>query len=122
MKKCIDRSEGDLHERIVVAVTDGTFELVQDAFGNYVIQHLVLAQVPKPNPHVTRVIDSLKGRIFQMSLHKFGSNVLEKCLANSSDKDRNKVINEILNPPDYLPSQAVKMLLFHQFGNYVFQQ
>merc|ERR1719183_191141 len=39
------------------------------------------------------------------------------------DKDRNKIINEILNPPNgQRPSEAVRHLLFHQFGNYVFQQ
>lgn len=32
-------------------------------------------------------------------------------------------MNEILNPPNGMkPSEAVRRLLFHQFGNYVFQQ
>merc|ERR1719189_1452413 len=60
--------------------------------------------------------------MFELSLQKFSSHVLQKCLLNSSDKDRNKIINEILNPPNHLPSEAVRMLLFHQYGNYVYQQ
>merc|ERR1719230_2407345 len=63
-----------------------------------------------------------RASMFELSLLKFSSNVLEKCLVNSSDKDRNKIINEILNPPDLTPSAAVQMLIFHQYGNYVFQQ
>merc|ERR1712232_506838 len=53
---------------------------------------------------------------------KYSSNVLEKCLIHSTDTDRTTIINEILTPPDHSPSEAVKMLPFHQYGNYVFQQ
>lgn len=116
-----------MRDRLVDAVREHTLELVQDAFGNYVAQHLIinkpagLAAAGKTAP-VTLIIDAMKGSMFELSLHKFSSNVLEKCLQNSSDKDRNKIINEILNPPNQLPSEAVRVLLFHQYGNYVFQQ
>lgn len=119
LKKCVDRAEGETRERIVDAITDNTLALVKDQFGNYVVQHLLLSG---PNPTVTKIIDGLKGRMFDFALQKFSSNVLEKCLLNSTDKDRNKIINEILNPSTVLPSEAVRMLLFHQYGNYVFQQ
>lgn len=125
LKKCLDRSEGDMKERILESVAKHVFDLVQDAFGNYVVQHLILNKVAgsTPNPNMSRLIDGLKGHVFELSLQKYSSNVLEKCLANSTDKDRNKIINEILNPPDnQKPSEAVHRLLFHQFGNYVFQQ
>lgn len=119
LKKCVDRAENDTRQKIVDAITDNANSLVQDPFGNYVVQHLILM---RPNPNVGRIIDSLKGSMFELCLQKFSSNVLEKCLVNSADKDRNKIINEILNPPSRQPSEAVRMLLFHQFGNYVFQQ
>jgi hypothetical protein len=128
LKKCLDRSDGEMRDRLVDAVREHALELVQDAYGNYVAQHLIINRPTaaatasgKPAP-VTLIIDAMKGNMFELSLHKFSSNVLEKCLQNSSDKDRNKIINEILNPPKQLPSEAVRLLLFHQFGNYVFQQ
>lgn len=123
LKKCVDRSEGAMKEKIVDSIAAGALELVQDAFGNYVVQHLLLNnKVVGPNPNVGRVIDGLKGHVFELSLQKYSSNVLEKCLGSALDKDRNKIINEILNPPEQKPSQAICLLLFHQFGNYVFQQ
>jgi len=75
-----------------------------------------------PNPSVTPIIDSLQGSMHELSMQKYSSNVLEKCLLNAGDKDRNKIINEILNPPSCRPSEAVRVILFHRFGNYVFQQ
>lgn len=124
LKKCLDRSEGEMKERLVTYVAHFVLDLVQDAFGNYVVQHLLLNKTGSgsTSPYVGRLVDGMKGHIFDLSLQKFSSNVLEKCLANSTDKDRNKIINEILTPPDMKPSEAVHRLLFHQFGNYVFQQ
>eukprot|EP00929_Paragymnodinium_shiwhaense_P016109 TRINITY_DN124299_c0_g1_i1.p1 TRINITY_DN124299_c0_g1~~TRINITY_DN124299_c0_g1_i1.p1 ORF type:complete len:549 (-),score=139.21 TRINITY_DN124299_c0_g1_i1:260-1906(-) len=122
LKKCIDRSEGELHERVVTSILDNALELLQDIYGNYLIQHLVISGAVKPNPHVPKIIDAMQGRIFKLSLQKFSSNVIEKCLLNSGDKDRNRIINELLNPVDSNPSEAVRMLVFHQYGNYVFQQ
>eukprot|EP00927_Polykrikos_kofoidii_P049873 TRINITY_DN43883_c0_g1_i1.p1 TRINITY_DN43883_c0_g1~~TRINITY_DN43883_c0_g1_i1.p1 ORF type:complete len:583 (-),score=110.96 TRINITY_DN43883_c0_g1_i1:359-2008(-) len=122
LKKCIDKSEDALHRKIVTLITDNTLELVRDPFGNYAIQHLIISGDAHTNSHITRIIDALKGKIFELSMLKFSSNVLEKCLVNSTETDRNKIINEVLNPPGHLPSEAVRMLLFHQYGNYVFQQ
>eukprot|EP00747_Dinoflagellata_sp_TGD_P167095 gnl/TRDRNA2_/TRDRNA2_190949_c0_seq1.p1 gnl/TRDRNA2_/TRDRNA2_190949_c0~~gnl/TRDRNA2_/TRDRNA2_190949_c0_seq1.p1 ORF type:complete len:625 (-),score=160.63 gnl/TRDRNA2_/TRDRNA2_190949_c0_seq1:107-1807(-) len=121
LKKCCDRSDGEMRAKIIDAVADNTLTLVQDAFGNYVVQHLILMR--PPNSAIPRIIDAMRGKVLEMSLQKFSSNVLEKCLLHSTDKDRNKIINEILNPPDnYLPSEAVRTMIFHPYGNYVFQQ
>lgn len=122
VKKCLDRAEGTTKQMIVDAVASNTLKLVQDPFGNYVVQHLIISGQTRPNPNVTAIVDALKGNMFELSLQKFSSNVLEKCLLNSPDKDRDKIINEILNPKDILPSEAIRQLLFHQYGNYVFQQ
>jgi len=122
LKKCVDRADEAAREKIVTAITTNSLPLVQDPFGNYVVQHLIIVGHSWPNPSVTSIIDSLRGSMHELSLQKYSSNVLEKCLLNARDKDRNKIINEILNPPNCLPSEAVRVLLFHRFGNYVFQQ
>jgi len=122
LKKCVDRSEEAAREKIIGAITKNTLPLVQDPFGNYVVQHLVIMSRSGPNPSITHIIDSLRGSMHELSLQKYSSNVLEKCLLNAGDKDRNKIINEILNPPSCRPSEAVRVLLFHRYGNYVFQQ
>lgn len=125
LKRCLDRAEGSTRQRIADAVVRNTTPLMEDAFGNYVVQHLILAGNARPGSgsiYVTKVVDALRGRIFELSLQKFSSNVLEKCLSSANESDRTRIVNEILNPPNGLPaSEAVRQLLFHQYGNYVLQ-
>merc|ERR1712039_262031 len=93
-----------------------------DQFGNYVVQHLICKGGGKPNLYIPQIIGALSGRVSELCLHKFSSNVLEKCLAHALEPDRNTIVNELLNPGNSLPSVAVKSLLWHQFGNYVVQR
>lgn len=120
-KKCIDRAEGITGRKVVDAIAINTLVLVQDKFGNYVVQHLILSGRAWDSRAIS-IVDALRGHIFDLALQKESSNVLEKCLAHASDADRNKIINEILNPKDILPSESIRKLLSHQYGNYVFQQ
>ena len=53
-----------------------TVLLVQDAFGNYVVQY-VLEQVPQYRHNIINIIAQ---SIIQLSRQKFSSNVVEKCL------------------------------------------
>jgi len=122
MKKCLDHSEGEVHQRLVDAILSETLALVQDKYGNYVVQHLINSGHPKANPQGAAVVDALKGHVCELALQKCSSNVLEKCLKVCEEKERNKIINEILTQPGGSPSQALHKLLFHEFGNYVFQQ
>jgi len=69
--------------------------LSQDQYGNYVIQHILDKGKPKDKNFV---INQAKGNILQMSLHKFASNVIEKCIMNASRKDRQAMIEEIVTP------------------------
>ena len=39
---------------------------------------------------------SIKGRVVELSNHKFASNVVEKCLEYGSEKDRVELIEEFL--------------------------
>lgn len=121
LKKCLDRSKGQLFQSIVDVVFENALELVQDPFGNYIIQHLLAAEGDRSN--CSRIVDALHGKVLDMCMEKVSSNVLEKCLKSSSQPDRNKIINEILNGSEQCPpSEAVRRIVFHQFGNYVFQK
>ena len=39
---------------------------------------------------------SIKGRVIELSNHKFASNVVEKCLEYGSEKDRKEIIDEFM--------------------------
>lgn len=121
LKKCLDRADASLPS-IADVIVENALKLVQDPYGNYVVQHLIVMGPDGLKPHLTRVIDALKGRMFELSLQKFSSNVLEKCLQWAPEVDRVKIINEILSPSSCSPTEAIRQLLFHRFGNYVFQQ
>jgi hypothetical protein len=51
------------------------------------------------------VIDSLKDHFFRLCLHKFASNVIEKCFETGSEEDQNMIINEVFvdSSQDYPP-------------------
>jgi len=133
LKKCIDRSQGETREKIVDAIANGALALVQDAYGNYIVQHLIMlaGQDKKGNnadktttiDALGRIVDALKNDVYELSRQKFSSNVLEKLLLSASDPDRLKLVNGVMNPNcEVQPSEAVRTLLFHQYGNYVLQQ
>jgi hypothetical protein len=46
--------------------------------------------------HRSGIVRSVKGRLLQLSKHKFASNVVEKCFAHASKADRDALIDEVL--------------------------
>jgi hypothetical protein len=75
--------------------------LTKDQFGNYVIQHILehskSAAPTVPNTDdKNKIVKSVKGKILELSNHKFASNVVEKCLEYGSEKDRKDIIDEIM--------------------------
>lgn len=70
-----------------------TSQLVQDQYGNYVIQHILEHGKPQDK---ALIISKVIGHTLQLSKHKFASNVVEKCVAYGSPKDRETLINEVL--------------------------
>ena len=70
-----------------------TISLVQDQYGNYVIQHVLEHGKPK---HKTAIIMKMKGQVLQMSQHKFASNVVEKCVQYGSPRERASIVDEVL--------------------------
>ncbi len=72
-----------------------TGQLVQDQYGNYVIQHILERGRPVDK---TFVIEKIRGHVLQLSKHKFASNVVEKCVDFGSKRDRQLLIEEVLQP------------------------
>lgn len=44
-----------------------------------------------------KIVKSIKGKVIELSNHKFASNVVEKCLEYGSDRDKLEVIDEFLD-------------------------
>ena len=56
-----------------------------------------------------------------MSIHKYASNVIEKCLHYGTDEQKIKLINELLNKDDNVHDSLIS-LVKDKFGNYVVQK
>ena len=82
-----------MQEPILNELLSSTQSLVQDQYGNYVIQH-VLEHGRSQDKSV--IITKMKGQIIVMSQHKFASNVIEKCVQYGSKAERSMIIEEIL--------------------------
>jgi ribosomal protein S7 len=79
--------------------------LTKDQFGNYVIQHVL--EQGKSQEDKNKIVRSIKGKVIELSNHKFASNVVEKCLQYASEKDRQELIEEFLESVyDDDPSQS----------------
>lgn len=86
---------------------------VQDAFGNYVVQYVLeLGQADSSRA----VVESTKGHFAELSMQKFSSNVVEKCLKlGGLDAEREVIIMELVSSP------LLPRLLQDSYGNYVVQ-
>lgn len=74
-----------------------TESLVKDQYGNYVIQHVLEHGKTEDK---SRIIELIKGRVVELSIHKFASNVVEKAVANATRIERQALINEVLEDSD----------------------
>lgn len=70
--------------------------LILDEFGNYVLSHVLLCGSYDDKCYI---IEKILDDIVQLSLHKFGSNVVEKCLELSPDDKRELILDRIIGIP-----------------------
>lgn len=92
--------------------------LIQDQYGNYVIQHIL--EKGKPNDRAF-VIGKVKGNVLSMSKHKFASNVVEKCVSFGNAADRQEILDEVIVTKSDGTTPLYTMMK-DQFANYVVQK
>lgn len=97
---------------MISQITDNAFSLVQDPFGNYVLQYIVdLGEPVYTNP----LCYTFQSSISTLSKQKFSSNVIEKCLRGAEPGVTAMMIEEMLNPNE------LEKMLRDSFANYVVQ-
>jgi len=109
-----DSKDFDPPNQLVKELLHCTISLVQDQYGNYVVQHIL--KYGKMEDKL-EVVNQLRGNIFQFSQHKFASNVIEQCVENGNHEIRQLIIDEILSEKGILES-----MMKHQYANYVVQK
>eukprot|EP00252_Welwitschia_mirabilis_P019721 TRINITY_DN4646_c0_g1_i4.p1 TRINITY_DN4646_c0_g1~~TRINITY_DN4646_c0_g1_i4.p1 ORF type:complete len:925 (-),score=199.35 TRINITY_DN4646_c0_g1_i4:717-3491(-) len=113
LQRCIDHSSGAERQRLVAEIAANALDLSQDAFGNYVVQYILdldeMQWVRKD------VMNQLQGNYASLSMQKFSSNVVEKCLKIASDEERANIVHELIT------STHLGQLLQDPYANYVVQ-
>lgn len=103
VQRLIECCTGDQKDRVLDGVVrdDLCGTLINDDYGNYVVQCLLLNGRPSDR---AAVFHAISGRnVLKLSKQKHSSNVLEKMLAHGDDVQRNAIIEEIINVSAWLP-------------------
>ncbi|KAJ1309525.1 hypothetical protein OPQ81_006298 [Rhizoctonia solani] len=95
-----------------------TTQLMQDQFGNYVIQFVLEHGAAADRDWI---LHKLRGQMVQMARHKFASNVCEKALVTADSESRRLLIEEIMTPRMDTVNPIVLMMK-DSFANYVLQR
>ncbi|EAY02893.1 Pumilio-family RNA binding repeat containing protein [Trichomonas vaginalis G3] len=93
--------------------------LATNQFGNYVVQNILNSGTPE---HIQALIDAFTGHFYEFSMHKFASNVIEKCIRKANPQQQNMIFTEIIGPEGNYNRPRIKEMVSDQFGNYVIQR
>ncbi|KAI9919718.1 hypothetical protein PsorP6_017673 [Peronosclerospora sorghi] len=113
LQRCLDAANKAQKAEVIEQVERQAMKLMQDPYGNYVVQYVLDSCTAE---EAFGVILKPLGHIYELSVQKFSSNVIEKCLEKAPERVRQKYIAEIINCP------KMNKMLQDQFANYVVQR
>lgn len=112
LQKCLSHADGDQRHRLISKITSNALILSQDPFGNYVVQFIFEIHAPWAT---VDILDQLEGSYGDLSMQKYSSNVVEKCLKYAGEERRSCIIKELVNTP------RLDQIMQDPYGNYVIQ-
>ncbi|KAK8580330.1 hypothetical protein V6N13_143441 [Hibiscus sabdariffa] len=119
LQRCIAYSNGQHRDNLISQVSRNGLLLAQDPFGNYVVQYIIELKVPSAVGNLLskfkeHLLSQFKGHYVQLSMQKFSSHVVEKCLKHLAES-RSQIIHELISVVHF------EQLLQDPFANYVIQ-
>lgn len=112
LQRCIDHASGFQKVDLIRKITAHSFHLVQDPFGNYVVQYILDLNDAS---FTTPMCQGFQGKICELSKQKFSSNVIEKCIRCAEPHVKSMMIEELLDV------EQLEQLMRDSYGNYVIQ-
>lgn len=92
LKKCI--SEAKNHQELLLKqLVRHTMDLVQSPYGNFAIQH---ALEEWGGQRCLPILQKMEGRMMQLSIQKYSSNVVEKLFSSAPEDMRQRFIGELV--------------------------
>jgi hypothetical protein len=112
LQRCIDHASDTQKLQLINEIIANALVLVQDPYGNYVVQYVLDLPFPGLASELAR---RFIGHIPILSTQKFSSNVVEKCLGVADPHTRALIIQEVIEYDNLL------YLLQDPYANYVIQ-
>lgn len=117
LQRCLDHGTEEQRQALCAKLLTHVDYLTLDPFGNYVVQYIITKESEEGTYDYTyKIVQLLKPKVTELSLHKFGSNVIEKILRTPVVSDI--MILELLN---HGGDSDIQALLNDGYGNYVLQ-
>src|SRR5690606_2697888 len=92
-QRCIDHGTASQKKQLIEQIRVNSVTLVQDPFGNYVVQYALDQEFPDL---AADLIEQFQGQIYELAKQKFSSNVVEKCVKIGNSSCVKKVMRELL--------------------------
>ncbi|CUA68087.1 Pumilio homolog 2 [Mus musculus] [Rhizoctonia solani] len=118
LQRCFEYLHDSQTRPLIDELHKYTTQLMQDQFGNYVIQFVLQHGAAADRDWI---LHKLRGQMVQMARHKFASNVCEKALVTADSESRRLLIEEIMTPRMDTVNPIVLMMK-DSFANYVLQR
>ena len=119
VQKLFDKVEISKLQSLVHEVLKIAPELAVNQYGNYVIQHILESG---SNAEIVALFKAFEGRFYEFSMHKFASNVIEKCIRRANPAQKEALFSEEIGTDGDFHLDRILTLIGDQFGNYVIQR
>lgn len=113
LQRCLDAANTLQKKELIAQVENHAMKLMQDPYGNYVVQYVLDACTAE---EAIGIMIKPLGHVFELSVQKFSSNVVEKCLEKAPERIRRRYVEELIG------CAKMQRLLQDQFANYVVQR
>ena len=101
-----------LHEKIKNIVKENSMEIIKHAYGNFIIQSIIENWDLN---EIKEIINLYINSLIDLSMEKFASNVIERCIEKDSD-----ILLRFIN--DLVNSNRISEVMKDNYGNFVVQK
>jgi pumilio RNA-binding family len=118
VQRLLEKLDPEDSRSLVAEILANLWQLAQDQYGNYVVQHVLVHGTSQSRSVIVQVIAS---HIIDFSCHKFASNIAEKALLSCEDQaSRDLLIGAVIGSGG--TDAPLHVLMKDRFANYVIQR
>ena len=119
IQKCVSEGELDKRRKLYDLILQNFDKLINDEFGNYLIQYILINVKDKEKFYeVSPIIKRIEDNLIVLCKNKFSANVIEKCLENGDNFIKEYLLNCIINKY----KDHIIELLLDKYGIYIIQK